>query len=244
MPNFPASLDSLANPTATTNRDDVGFALHTVISTLNDIAEALEAKLGIGATTPDAQFKSLVGSAAGVSAWGYSTPVKLGEISGTGASGVLEIASIPATFRALELHLVGRSDTAATSAGVRLTFETSPSAGTYNHQQISGAATAVAAAENIGTSDFITFAAFPGASSPASCYGAARILIPEYAFTSFFKTCICHSSEPQNLVSGGFTMRHTGGLWESTAAISRVRLTLSAGNWTTISRLSLYGIPG
>lgn len=47
MVNFPASLDSLANPTATTNRDDPGFQLHTVISTLNDIAELSEAKIGI-----------------------------------------------------------------------------------------------------------------------------------------------------------------------------------------------------
>jgi hypothetical protein len=49
MVNFPASLDSLSNPTALTKRNDPGFELHTVISTLNDIAEQLEAKLGVGA---------------------------------------------------------------------------------------------------------------------------------------------------------------------------------------------------
>lgn len=52
MPNFPASLDSLANPTATTQRNDPGFELHTVISTLNDIAELLEAKLGTSEASP------------------------------------------------------------------------------------------------------------------------------------------------------------------------------------------------
>lgn len=47
MANFPTSLDSLSNPTATTKRNDPGFELHTVISTLNDIVELLESKLGI-----------------------------------------------------------------------------------------------------------------------------------------------------------------------------------------------------
>lgn len=47
MVNFPASLDSLANPTATTNRDDVGFPHHQQHSDANDILEFLESKLGI-----------------------------------------------------------------------------------------------------------------------------------------------------------------------------------------------------
>lgn len=64
MPNFPAALDSLSNPTANTNRDDPGYQLHTVISTLNDIAEAVEAKVGIGTTTP-ARNQALYGSATG-----------------------------------------------------------------------------------------------------------------------------------------------------------------------------------
>lgn len=70
MPNFPTSLDSLANPTATTLRNDPGFELHTVISTLNDIAEALEAKLGIGASTPGGSAAVLRRTASGASAWG------------------------------------------------------------------------------------------------------------------------------------------------------------------------------
>jgi len=70
MPNFPTSLDALANPTATTLRNDPGFELHSVISTLNDIAEALEAKLGIGASTPGATAGVLRRTATGASAWG------------------------------------------------------------------------------------------------------------------------------------------------------------------------------
>lgn len=68
MVNFPASLDSLANPTATTKRNATGYELATVISTLNDIAEAVEAKVGIGASTSTDKTR-LEGNGAGSSAW-------------------------------------------------------------------------------------------------------------------------------------------------------------------------------
>lgn len=68
MVNFPSSLDSLANPTSSTFTDDTGYFLDVVISTLNDIAEALEAKLGTGASTPIAN-SVLRGTGTGTSAW-------------------------------------------------------------------------------------------------------------------------------------------------------------------------------
>src|SRR5438874_2391287 len=68
--NYPVSADVLANPTALTNRDDAGFELHGVISRMQDILEALEAKIGIGASTPGATAAVLRRTAAGASAWG------------------------------------------------------------------------------------------------------------------------------------------------------------------------------
>lgn len=68
MVNFPASLDSLSNPSPTTKRNATGFELSSVISTLNDIAEALEAKLGTGADTAAAN-ELLVGTGAGATAF-------------------------------------------------------------------------------------------------------------------------------------------------------------------------------
>jgi hypothetical protein len=47
--NYPVSADALANPTSVTNRDDVGFELHGVISRIQDILEALEANADIAA---------------------------------------------------------------------------------------------------------------------------------------------------------------------------------------------------
>lgn len=69
MVNFPSSLDSLSNPTGTTTQNDAGFLHATQHANVNDIAEAIEAKVGIGATTPDTIGKELVATAAGTSTW-------------------------------------------------------------------------------------------------------------------------------------------------------------------------------
>jgi hypothetical protein len=68
--NYPGSADVLANPTNLTNRDDVGFELHGVIARIQDILEALEAKVGIGSSTPGATAAVLRRTATGASAWG------------------------------------------------------------------------------------------------------------------------------------------------------------------------------
>ena len=68
--NYPASLDSLTNPTTTTNRNDVGFELHGVIGRLQDIVEAIESKVGIGVGGPPASAAVLRRTATGNSGWG------------------------------------------------------------------------------------------------------------------------------------------------------------------------------
>jgi hypothetical protein len=84
VPNYPGALDALANPGPLTLRNDPGFELHSVISTLNDIAEALEAKLGTGASTPAGTAAVLRRTASGASAWSQAHVADLvGEGSGT-----------------------------------------------------------------------------------------------------------------------------------------------------------------
>lgn len=71
MPNYPTSLDSLSNPTSSTFTDDTGFFLDVVISTLNDIAEAVEAKLGTGSSIPTTVGHVLRVTGAGATVYGY-----------------------------------------------------------------------------------------------------------------------------------------------------------------------------
>ncbi len=70
VPNFPNSLDSLPDPTATIWMDDDGFEQDLILQKHNAILEAIEAKLGIGSSVPGATAAVLRRTAAGTSAWG------------------------------------------------------------------------------------------------------------------------------------------------------------------------------
>lgn len=76
--NFPTSLDSFVNPAASDTMSAVGHASQH--SEVNDAVEALEAKLGIGASVA-ASNKLLRGTGAGASAWDKDAPT--GTIVGT-----------------------------------------------------------------------------------------------------------------------------------------------------------------
>lgn len=78
MPNYPTSLDTLTNPTSS---DTLASPAHsTQHINANDIVEALEAKVGIGASTPTSGTV-LTGTGTGSSAWqaagGASDALKL-----------------------------------------------------------------------------------------------------------------------------------------------------------------------
>jgi hypothetical protein len=82
-PSFPVSLDALANPGPTTETDDTGFELDIVVSRLQNIAMALEQKVGVGASTPPGTAAVLRRTAAGASAWGQ---VAGGDVAGGGVA--------------------------------------------------------------------------------------------------------------------------------------------------------------
>ncbi len=243
--NWPGTgLDSLANPDESTYADDTGFYLDEVIARIHNLLEKMEARWGYdtGSTTPNAIYKTLMASGAGTSAWGYNSPVKIGEVSGTGSSGVLEISGLPATFRELNVSLDGgrSTQTSATAAVVRMTFESTPTAGGYDNQRMLAGSTIVVGDENIGASDFINCGIVPAADSTVNVAGSLNISLPGYAGTSAFKTALVQNCGPAALTSGNLTALISAGVWESMAAITRVRLTLSAGNWTTGSRMTIW----
>ena len=167
---------------------------------------------------------------------------KIAEVAGANSSGVLEFSSIPATYRGLLVSFVGRTSNAA-AQHVRLTFETSPTAGAYDHQYLDAAGAAASPAENIGAADYIQVSSVPGSGAAAGLVGSGIIEIPEYANTSILKTVVARGVGALDLSSSLIYLKSSVGVWESTAAISRIRLILSAGNWTTLSRATLYGLP-
>lgn len=81
MVNYPASLDVLTNPVAADPTTSGTVPHATQHANLNDIAEALEAKLGIGAGGPPASASVLRRTGTGVSAWGQVQTVDIANLA-------------------------------------------------------------------------------------------------------------------------------------------------------------------
>lgn len=251
---YPGILDAFdAIPSGGQQNVGYGGRTHSQYHTdESDAIEAIEAKLGIGASVAAAN-QVLRGTAAGATAFGQvqagdltpgtSTMLKIGEVAGTGASGVLEIAGIPSTYRSLMLQWVGRSTGAVTTDDARLTFETTPTPGAYAHQYMYATGTTFTAAQNPGTFNFISVGFLPGASSTANLHASGRIEVPEYANAAVHKTTIAHNAGFATLVGSVYYAMYVVGAFLALPAINRVRLTLNSGFWTTTSRMTLYGLP-
>lgn len=176
---------------------------------------------------------------------GLPTRVALGTVAGTGLSGVLEFANIPQNYRHLLAVYTGRSTAATTNDESRLTFEVTPTAGAYDRQRHYGSAGTAGADHDIGVTNALFLAGNPDSSSPANVMKTVQIFIPEYARTDIFKSVSSFSlggGGNSPLGSGGLGVNYVTGVWESTAAIDRIRLLLMTGNWTTTTRATLYGI--
>lgn len=251
MVNFPTSLDSLSNPTSSTFTDDTGFFLDVVISTLNDIAEALETKMGTGASTPVAN-STFVGNGTGTSTWlaGLTAPYiaagavlkLLSEQTVTGSAvATVDFTNIAQTYRSL--LLVG--STRATSGGanvlIRLssdgtTFDTGSN---YDYQNISASAASPAGSESFGgTSGFMGVG-----SALATTRSQFDALFHDYTDTTYHKTFRSTHGHKGANSTGGAINGSVSNWWRNTAAIKGIRLLMSTGNIDVGSKYSLYGLP-
>ena len=116
MVSFPTSLDAFSNPSAVTALNNGTTPHATQHSNANDAIEALEAKLGISASTPVAN-SVLAGTGAGTSAW--TTTPTIGALTVSAGSLLLSdgVASITDTTTGALLTLVNND---AGNLGVRL----------------------------------------------------------------------------------------------------------------------------
>lgn len=156
------------------------------------------------------------------------------------AASSFDAQSLPATYRELEIVAVIRSDAAVSSAEGTLRFN-NDSAGNYDAQRVSGSGATAAAAETLAGSGAGAIL-YPGASAAANLAGRVRIVIPEYADTTFEKAALVESGHKQGTATGNLTKRSGVLAWRSTAAITRVQLLPAAGNWVAGSRMTIYAI--
>lgn len=152
----------------------------------------------------------------------------------------VDVTSISATYAHLMISVYARGDAAATVSNLQLTFNGDGGAN-YDNQDLFGSAAVATAAEAFaGTSMFI--GSIAANTAGANLFGTAEIFIPHYAGSSNNKQVVVINANKAGVASGNMLVGIFGSGWRSTAAINRVTLTLSAGNFVAGTRVTVHAL--
>jgi len=156
------------------------------------------------------------------------------------ANTALTLSGIPSTYKHLLLVGIGRGTALANSIEANLTFNNDSGA---NYSRLSWDASDTAATPTgAWSSDRTSVEAFIFAGDSLSTFsaGSGSLLIPDYADTNWYKSVISNSAAFTS--DTGILARERRMFWKSTAAINRIDLTASSGNFYAGTRFSLYGL--
>lgn len=157
-----------------------------------------------------------------------------------GSSGVISFTTISGGFSTLQLQCFGRSSTSAAVTNVLVTFNSDTTSGHYHYQYAFWNNTTPTSA-NVTNGTNMLLANVPAATATTNAAGSFAFNIPGYAGTTFFKQ-ITDTGNYFNSGSPNPEYFVGGGEWQSTAAVTRIDLTLAAGNWVSGSTCTLYGM--
>jgi len=175
---------------------------------------------------------ALVAGITGSGGASLSSFESISSASGTGSSGTITLSSIPSTFKHLQLRIA-----VFASAGSCVIRVNGDSGSNYARHVLRGNGSAASAFGVASTTEAASL--FPGGIS--STYADVAIIdILNYGSTSAYKTFRIFSGQDFNTSSGYLEM--TSGLWMSTSAINSISVINASQNWTTDTRVSLYGI--
>jgi hypothetical protein len=150
----------------------------------------------------------------------------------------ISFTSIPSTYKHLQIRLIGRTTrTSDTQNAFIYTFNGSSTGYGYTHRLYGNGSTASADAPNGSTYSFGASIATDGSAS--NTMGAAIMDILDYANTNKYKTTRILGGNDQN---GSGNIFLNSGLWQSTAAINRIDLSVDSFNWAAKTSIALYGV--
>ncbi len=160
-----------------------------------------------------------------------------------GSDAIIDFLNIPTTYQHLFIIGSGAMGGAVVEADLELRFN-NDSGANYNEVNMGGENASALAASAAATNEILV-GQIKGASGTADHASQLQINIPNYKDTVFFKTVMGESGHIPNVTLADFAVKINSGIWEDTAAISRITLlstTGSAGNFVSGSTFSLYGL--
>lgn len=164
----------------------------------------------------------------------------LADVTLAQAAGSIDIQSIPAHFAALAVIFTGRGDDAALNVTLAARFN-NDTGGNFDWQHIQGAGATASAGEGIGVT-FMQAGFLASAGAPANATGSCVLFVPGYAGSSLLKSFVGLSALQNTNATGGQVVNSRIGHWRSAAAINRLALFPSAGNFVAGTRAVLLGV--
>jgi hypothetical protein len=154
----------------------------------------------------------------------------------SGAPSTLSFTSIPQTYTHLQLRIIGGNNGYACD----MTFNSDTGANYASHRLTANNGLEVTSGSRTSF-NAIRFAQWSGLNYSGSTVSATVMDILDYKNTNKYKTSRDFTGYDTN--SAGY-LDFESGLWMSTAAITRIDLTMQIGTWATGSTVALYGIKG
>ena len=155
---------------------------------------------------------------------------------GSGGAASVEFTSIASTYQHLQLRALTKRSATGTE-NLRMEFNSSTTAATYAYHVLRGYGTG-ADAFGADTGQYIGMNAVVS-SANTSIFGATIIDILDYTSTSKNKVARSFSGYDTN---GGGAVHIQSMLWESTNAITGIKLYPETGNFAEFTSIALYGI--
>jgi hypothetical protein len=163
----------------------------------------------------------------------------ISESSPTG-TGAVSFTSIPSAFRDLTVVVRGRGAATATSVTVTMTFN-GDTGSNYDYERASGSNNSTSSAAGTVGATSIDLGGIAAASATANVADCIRAEIFDYRGTTFQKAALIHQGTKTGTANTNLTCTIKAAWWRNIAAINRVDVTLSSGNFVTGSVVSLYG---
>lgn len=181
---------------------------------------------------------TVLGMAAGAVGWlamgalgGWQ---RIADIPIVGATATIDLTSIPATYKHLRLELVARTDTATGYLQMRVNNDSGTNYRSDGPMWGGGSFSALAAQMSpAATNQFCV------STTPGEVAGLMECSFLDYAQATYKKHVIGKAVAYYSATQVAAGVFH--GDWNNTAAINRVTLFLTAGNFTE-GRMTLYGI--
>lgn len=158
---------------------------------------------------------------------------------GAGGAASIDFTSIPQTYQHLQIRVLGRSTAADNNNDLMLQVNADTAANYAWHSLVGTGSAAAASGLASQSLPYVAYRAFTAANATASIFGAAVIDVLDYSSTSKTKVFRALQGHDRN---GAGIGGHTSTLWNSTSAITSVKLTTSASSFAQFSTAALYGL--